>query len=78
MGQLNIHMTPAFEESLRRLMRARGIRTKSEAIRVAVEEALALASRKARPTQFGDWLGLGNRAPANPKPQFASDDDLWR
>ena len=78
MGQLNMHMSPAFEQTLKKFMRARGIKSKSEAIRVAVEEGLLRASARARPAQFGDWLGLGKHAPENPRPRFASDDDLWR
>lgn len=78
MSQLNIHMTPRFEETLRRFMRARGLKTKSEAVRVAVEEGLTRASMRVGTVQFSDWLGLGKRAPENPRPLFASDDDLWR
>lgn len=78
MAQLNIHMTPRFEEALRRFMRARGLKTKSEAVRVAVEEGLVQASRRAGTAQFADWLGLGKRAPENPRSRFGSDDDLWR
>lgn len=78
MGQLNIHMTPAFEQTLRQFMCARGIQSKSEAIRVAVEEGLMRASARARPVEFSEWVGLGKQAPENPRPRFASDDDLWR
>lgn len=77
MGQLNIHMTPAFENALAEFMRARGIKTKSEAIRVAVQEGLAHLTRKVRVTDFSDWLGVGRRAPLNPHPRFSSDRDLW-
>jgi hypothetical protein len=38
-SQLNIHMTAAFEKSLAQFMRARGIKTKSEAIRPASRAA---------------------------------------
>jgi hypothetical protein len=71
-------MTPAFEKRLGQFMRARGIKTKSEAIRVAVEEGLALTMRRADVTDFAAWRGLGTRAPLNPAPRFASDADLWR
>lgn len=30
-----------------------------------------------RQTDFLAWLGLGNQAPLNPAPKFASDDGLW-
>jgi Arc/MetJ-type ribon-helix-helix transcriptional regulator len=39
MAQINFHTTPEFEKALARLMQARGIRSRSEAVRTAVEEA---------------------------------------
>ena len=77
MSQLNIHMTPSFEEILARFMKTRKIRTKSAAIRIAVEEALERQLRDARSTDFTAWLGAGTKAPTNPNRRFASDDDLW-
>jgi hypothetical protein len=77
-SQLNIHMTAAFEKRLAQFMRARGIKTKSEAVRVAIEEGLALLTRRADSTDFEGWRGLGTRAPLNPTPRFASDADLWK
>lgn len=41
MAQINLHVTPEFEDALDTLMRARGLRSKSEAIRHAVREAAA-------------------------------------
>ena len=78
MSQLNIHMTPAFEEILARFMKSREIRTKSAAIRIAVEEALERQLRDARTTDFTSWLGAGTKVPENPKRKFAADDDLWK
>jgi len=77
MAQLNINMTPQFAASLARLMKLRGIGAKSEAIRVAVEECVQ-RTRAARKADFRAWVGLAAAAPENPKPRFASDDDLWR
>ena len=77
MGQLNIHMTPKFESMLGELMRVRGIATKSEAVRVAVEETLAAATRAKAPVDFTQWIGLANKAQENPDRRFFSDDDLW-
>ena len=77
MSQLNIHMTPTFEEVLARFMKTRKIRTKSAAIRIAVEEALERELRDARATDFTSWLGAGTTAPQNPERRFASDDALW-
>ena len=76
MGQLNIILTPEFERDLQRLMKIRGIRTKSDAIRVAVQE-IARRGAVPDPAQFGELLGAGLRAPMNAKPKFRSEDDLW-
>ena len=78
MPQLNIHVTPEFAENLRRFMGLRGLRTKSEAVRVAVHESLEREQRASCPSQFGSWRGMAVSSPLEPKPRFASDDDLWR
>ena len=39
MAQINFHTTPEFEKALAALMKARGLKTRSEAIRLAVQEA---------------------------------------
>jgi Arc/MetJ-type ribon-helix-helix transcriptional regulator len=41
MAQINLHVGADFEASLEALMRGRGLRSKSEAIRLAVQEAAA-------------------------------------
>ncbi len=76
MGQLNIILTPEFERDLQYLMRVRGIRTKSDAIRIAVQE---IANRGGVPdaAKFDELLGAGLGAPLNRKPKFSSEDDLW-
>ena len=76
MSQINLHTTPAFDKALARLMRLRGIATKSEAIRVAVAEAAQREGRRA-PGGFRALIGAAGRAPLNPRPRFHSDDDLW-
>lgn len=78
MTQLNIHMTPEFEKRLAQLMRLRGLKTKSEAVRVAVAEAVGRAIEDSEAADFGAWRGAALRAPLNPRPRFQSDDDLWR
>ena len=75
--QLNLHMTPEFEKALARLMRVRGIATKSEAVRVAVIEAAERARRQPRPNAFRELIGAGLRGPRR-KPRFRSEDDLWK
>jgi hypothetical protein len=74
---MNIHLTPEFQQSLLEYMRLRHLKTKSEAVRTAVREALERELSRRRTADFTSWLGLGNRAPQNPRPRFRSDDDLW-
>ena len=77
MTQLNINLTQDFETSLKRFMRLRGIRTKSEAIRLAVQEGVERSLERAGRTSFREWLGAAVQADVNPHPRFASHDDLW-
>lgn len=77
MAQLNIHMTDDFGKTLARFMKKRGIATKSEAIRVAVREALERATRSPSNVDYAKWLGLGLRVPENPNRRFQTHDELW-
>ena len=78
MGQLNMHVTPEFDEALTELMRRRHVATKSEAIRVAVLEAVARLRGERSRVDFKEWIGAGLAVPPNPNPRFRSDEDLWR
>ncbi|MFO8071245.1 MAG: ribbon-helix-helix protein, CopG family [Polyangia bacterium] len=78
MTQLNINVTAEFGSALEELMRARGIRSKSEAIRTAVAEAAELAAASAPIEDFSSLIGAALEAPLNPEPRFAGHDDLWR
>jgi len=78
MGQLNIHMTPTFEKNLLRLMKVRHIKTKAEAIRIAINETLNHSIHQIKPVDFSTWIGLAKNIPVNSKPKFKSDDDLWK
>lgn len=77
MAQINLHVTPEFEQALRRLVRLRGLPSKSEAIRSAVLEALEREAERRPPTDFRGWLGAATAAPLNPSPRFSSEDELW-
>jgi hypothetical protein len=72
--QLNLNVTPGFERDLKALMKTRNFTCKSDAIRTVVREAAAAG---AQPYDFRRLLGIGLRAPLNPKPEFSSEDDLW-
>jgi len=77
MPQLNLHLSPEFEQALAEFMRHRHIRTKSDAVRLAVLEAVERERRAYRAPDFSQWIGLGKQAPENPHPKFQSDADLW-
>jgi Arc/MetJ-type ribon-helix-helix transcriptional regulator len=77
MAQINLHVTREFEQALGRLVRLRGLRSKSEAIRSAVLEALERETERGGTTDFREWLGAARAAPLNPRPRFRSEDELW-
>jgi len=77
MAQLNLHLDPATERNLSRLMRLRGIRTKSDAVRLALAETVERATRARTVVDYSEWIGLGKRTALNPHPRFSSHDDLW-
>ncbi|HBL30046.1 MAG TPA: hypothetical protein DD490_24675 [Acidobacteria bacterium] len=77
MSQINVHLTSEFEQALAEFMQLRQIKTKSDAIRAALKEALERARRHREAPDFSRWVGLGLQEPENPAPRFRSDDDLW-
>lgn len=77
MGQINRHTNEVFERDLSRFMALRGIRNKSEAISVAVHEAVENTLAKVNKPHFKAWFGAGLGSGFNPNPRFKSDDDLW-
>jgi hypothetical protein len=77
MAQINLHVTPEFEQALGRLVRLRGLRSKSEAIRSAVLEALERETERGGTTDFRGWLGAARAVPLNPRPRFRSESELW-
>jgi hypothetical protein len=77
MSQLNIHVTASFERALKRFMKLRGLTSKSEAVRVAVEEAALREMASRTPSSFGDLRGAALAAAPNPNPRFRSEDELW-
>ena len=72
--QINIHTTPEFELALERLMSARHIRHKSEAIRLAVEEAAARC--RSQPVKLSRLRGLAKGLSPDPKPRFSGITEL--
>ena len=70
-------MTSEFEQALASYMRERGIKTKSEALRIAVREGLERALESGTCIDHREWIGLGRAVSENPRPRFSSDDDLW-
>lgn len=76
MKQLNLNVTPEFERDLRRLMKLRNIARKSDAIRLAVREAVERLAAGAE-CDFRAWLGWGLKAPVRRRRRFRSEDQLW-
>lgn len=77
MAQINLHVTEEFEKALEALMRARKLRSKSEAIRYAVQEAAA-PYRAAPARDFSALQGLLRRQPTTKRPQHPPVADLER
>jgi len=77
-SQLNLHMTPGFDKALAKFMRLKGIRTKSEAIRIAVQEGIERLTNRGKGTDFNTWIGAGTSAPLNLKRRFRDSADLWK
>ena len=80
MAQINIHTTPEFEENLENLMKIKGIKSKSEAIRYALKVRYALKECVERATlrsDFNSWIGVARHISENPQLRFPTDDALW-
>lgn len=77
MAQLNINVTSQLKKDIEKYMKLRGIKTKSDAIRLALREIVEqLSSQKT--TDFQSWLGAGLKAPTHTSRRFKSEDDLWK
>ena len=77
MAQLNINVTPDFERDLKRFMRLRRLRTKSEAIRIAIREAVERSLGAAGEQDFSSWIGIARGKLPGHETRFMSDDELW-
>lgn len=75
--QLNIHVTPAFERALKRFMRLRGLSSKSEAVRIAVQDAAEREAGLRSAVDFTRLRGAGLDVAVNPHPRFSTEDELW-
>jgi Arc/MetJ-type ribon-helix-helix transcriptional regulator len=76
MKQLNVNVTEDFEKDLRRVMKAGGYKTKSEAVRQAVRQAAARLHAK-KTYDFRSLIGVALGGKENPNPRFKTEDDLW-
>lgn len=77
MPQINLHVSAEFEASLEALMRHRGLRSKSEAIRLAVQEAAA-PYRAALPRDFSLLENLLPQAAPGRPPMASLEAELDR
>lgn len=78
MGQLNMQLTPEFQRNLERAMKKLGARTKSEAIRRAIEEAAKKPAGGRPRVSWRDLLETARTESARKTGRFASHADLWR
>ena len=77
MPQFNMNIAPAFEMILKEFVRVRKLKSRAEAIRLAIKEGLDRAQGAHKVTDFHSWIGLGNETPTNGQPRFRSEDELW-
>ena len=75
--QLNINISDDFQQDLEAFMQARGIKTKSEAVKLAIKEAANLARRQ-QSSDYQSWLGSGLKAELNEPLRLQTEDDLWK
>jgi metal-responsive CopG/Arc/MetJ family transcriptional regulator len=76
MSQLNIHVTEEFEQKLARFMELRGIATKSDAVRLAIKEAVANAEKRPQ-MSWDEFRDIANHFPQTPPEQWITEDELW-
>jgi Arc/MetJ-type ribon-helix-helix transcriptional regulator len=77
MAQLNINLTTEFQENLDKLIRLRGFTSKSEAVRIAVWEAVERETAQKTKVDWRTLLGWAKQFPENPQAKPIADDDLW-
>ncbi len=71
--QMNLQVTPDFERDLREIMRAKGLKSRSEAVRRVVREAAEATPR----LTMGEWMeSAWGLAAEGASPPF-DDDELW-
>lgn len=76
MKQLNCYINTVDEESIAHLQKHLGLKSRAEAVRQALRIA-AQVTRNKRPGDYSHFLGRYAARPENPKPKFATEDDLW-
>jgi len=77
MAQLNINLAPEFQENLEKLMRLRGITSKSEAVRIAVKEAVERESAHKPMVEWASLIGWAKQFPEDPNAKLITEDELW-
>lgn len=76
MSQININITREFAKDLEELMKFAGIKSKSDAIRLAVHDMLNKVKSKRKSKNFRSLLGMGLKAPVRTK-GLLDEDSLW-
>ena len=75
MRELKLRITENFARDLRLLMQKRKLTNPSDAIRIAVREAVAKI--RTETFSFAYYIGAALKEPLNSRPRFKSDEDLW-
>lgn len=76
MPQINLNVTPEFAEDLERLVRLRGLSNRSQAIRIAVKEAVERALAATPAGGIASLRGIAVQGSRCSR-RFADDDELW-
>lgn len=77
MTHIDVELPPTLQEDLETLMRLRGITSESEAICIAVKEALQRQTTHKPNMQWASLIGWANRYPSAPNAKPITEDDLW-
>lgn len=77
MAQMNINLSPEFQENLAAFMRLRGLHSKSEGVRVAVREALDRETARMPKVDWTRLIGWANQLPEGREAKSLDEDAIW-
>lgn len=78
MAQLNLNLNEEFSRDLQELMDKRRIKTKADAIRIAVKETLkSLTLEPEKNIDFTQWIGLAKSPAKRRRVRFKTHAEVW-